>query len=82
MTDLCSSSSLVLFDIFVNTLAYNLAEPAYEAEVAQLEYKLMAGEHGLMIVLKGFNHKLPVRTATRRCTELLKCRREEAETKN
>lgn len=48
----------------MNILAHNLAEPAYEADVAQLEYKLVAGEHGLMIRLKGFNHKLPVRTHT------------------
>lgn len=53
-------SSLVLFDLFVNILAHNLAEPAYEADVAQLEYKLVAGEHGLVLRLKGFNHKLPV----------------------
>ena len=52
--------SLVLFDIFVNMLAHNLAEPAYDADVAQLEYKLVAGEHGLVIRVKGFNHKLPV----------------------
>lgn len=52
--------SVVLFDIFVNILTHNLAEPAYEADVAQLEYKLVAGEHGLIIRVKGFNHKLPV----------------------
>uniref|UniRef100_A0AAQ4S0K7 Nardilysin convertase n=1 Tax=Gasterosteus aculeatus aculeatus TaxID=481459 RepID=A0AAQ4S0K7_GASAC len=51
---------LVLFDIFVNILAHNLAEPAYEADVAQLEYRIVAGEHGLVIRLKGFNHKLPL----------------------
>lgn len=56
-----SPCSLVLFDIFVNILAHNLAEPAYEADVAQLEYKLVAGEHGLVVRVKGFNHKLPVR---------------------
>lgn len=61
-----SSPSLVLFDLFINILAHNLAEPAYEADVAQLEYKLMAGEHGLMIRLKGFNHKLPVRRRLQR----------------
>uniref|UniRef100_A0A3Q2WKC3 Nardilysin convertase n=1 Tax=Haplochromis burtoni TaxID=8153 RepID=A0A3Q2WKC3_HAPBU len=55
-----SPENLVLFDLFVNILAHNLAEPAYEADVAQLEYKLVAGEHGLMIRLKGFNHKLPL----------------------
>lgn len=56
--------SVVLFDIFVNILTHNLAEPAYEADVAQLEYKLVAGEHGLIIRVKGFNHKLPVSTNT------------------
>uniref|UniRef100_A0A8C9W1X3 Nardilysin b (N-arginine dibasic convertase) n=1 Tax=Scleropages formosus TaxID=113540 RepID=A0A8C9W1X3_SCLFO len=55
-----SPENLVLFDIFVNILAHNLAEPAYEADVAQLEYKLVAGEHGLVIKVKGFNHKLPL----------------------
>ncbi|KAL2089661.1 hypothetical protein ACEWY4_014349 [Coilia grayii] len=55
-----SPANLVLFDIFVNILAHNLAEPAYDADVAQLEYKLVAGEHGLIIRVKGFNHKLPL----------------------
>ncbi|XP_027145877.1 nardilysin b [Larimichthys crocea] len=55
-----SPENLVLFDLFVNILAHNLAEPAYEADVAQLGYKLVAGEHGLVIRLKGFNHKLPL----------------------
>lgn len=44
----------------MNILAHNLAEPAYDADVAQLEYKLVPGDHGLIIRLKGFNHKLPV----------------------
>ncbi|KAG7261496.1 hypothetical protein CRUP_011913 [Coryphaenoides rupestris] len=39
---------------------HRLAEPAYEADVAQLEYKLVAGEHGLVLKIKGFNHKLPL----------------------
>uniref|UniRef100_A0A673JT71 Nardilysin-like n=1 Tax=Sinocyclocheilus rhinocerous TaxID=307959 RepID=A0A673JT71_9TELE len=51
---------LVLFDLFVNILAHNLAEPAYDADVAQLEYMLFPGDHGLFIRLKGFNHKLPL----------------------
>lgn len=59
--------SVVLFDIFVNILTHNLAEPAYEADVAQLEYKLVAGEHGLIIRVKGFNHKLPVSTSVPFC---------------
>lgn len=54
------SPSMVLFDTFVSILSHNLAEPAYEADVAQLEYKVMAKEHGLTIIVKGFNHKLPV----------------------
>uniref|UniRef100_A0A671YXT7 Nardilysin convertase n=1 Tax=Sparus aurata TaxID=8175 RepID=A0A671YXT7_SPAAU len=55
-----SAKNVVLFDLLVNILGHNLAEPAYEAEVAQLEYKLTAGEHGLVIKVKGFNHKLPL----------------------
>ncbi|XP_072919120.1 nardilysin [Hemitrygon akajei] len=53
-----SAENLVLFDLFVNIVAHNLAEPAYEADVALLEYKLVAEEHGLVIKVKGFNHKL------------------------
>ncbi|XP_053484659.1 nardilysin isoform X1 [Ictalurus furcatus] len=53
-----SPKNLVLFDVFVNVLLYNVSEPAYEADVAQLEYKLTAEEHGLVIKVKGFNHKL------------------------
>uniref|UniRef100_A0A8C1Q2C5 Nardilysin a (N-arginine dibasic convertase) n=1 Tax=Cyprinus carpio TaxID=7962 RepID=A0A8C1Q2C5_CYPCA len=53
-----SPKNLVLFDLFVNILAHNLAETAYDADVAQLEYMLFPGDHGLFIRLKGFNHKL------------------------
>ncbi|KAJ7400401.1 Nardilysin [Pitangus sulphuratus] len=55
-----SAENIVLFDTFVNILSHNLGEPAYEADVAQLEYKLVAGEYGLVIRVKGFNHKLPL----------------------
>uniref|UniRef100_A0A8C4WSH3 Nardilysin n=1 Tax=Gopherus evgoodei TaxID=1825980 RepID=A0A8C4WSH3_9SAUR len=55
-----SAKSVVLFETFVNILSHNLAEPAYEADVAQLEYKVVSGEHGLVIRVKGFNHKLPL----------------------
>uniref|UniRef100_A0A8C6PDL3 Nardilysin a (N-arginine dibasic convertase) n=1 Tax=Nothobranchius furzeri TaxID=105023 RepID=A0A8C6PDL3_NOTFU len=55
-----SAKNIVLFDLLVTILAHNLAEPAYEAEVAQLEHKLVASEHGLIIRVKGFNHKLPL----------------------
>ncbi|KAM8888335.1 nardilysin b [Synchiropus picturatus] len=55
-----SPESLVLFDVFVNILAHNLAAPAYDAEEAQLAYKLTARQHGLEIWLRGFNSKLPL----------------------
>ncbi|XP_051979977.1 nardilysin b [Xyrauchen texanus] len=55
-----SPKNLVLFDLFVNILAHNLAEPAYDANVAQLEYTLIPGDHSLFIRLKGFNQKLPL----------------------
>uniref|UniRef100_H3CJ00 Nardilysin b (N-arginine dibasic convertase) n=1 Tax=Tetraodon nigroviridis TaxID=99883 RepID=H3CJ00_TETNG len=55
-----SPENLVLLDLFVNVLAHNLCEPAYQAQVAQLEYRLLAAQHGLEIRMKGFNHKLPV----------------------
>ncbi|KAE8610184.1 hypothetical protein XENTR_v10012041 [Xenopus tropicalis] len=55
-----SPENLVLFDIFINILTHTLAESAYEADLAQLEYKVEAGEHGLIIGVKGFNHKLPL----------------------
>uniref|UniRef100_A0A8D2NPX6 Nardilysin convertase n=1 Tax=Zosterops lateralis melanops TaxID=1220523 RepID=A0A8D2NPX6_ZOSLA len=55
-----SAENIILFDTFVNILSHNLGEPAYEADVAQLEYKLVAGEYGLIIRVKGFNHKLPL----------------------
>ncbi|KAG1945781.1 nardilysin b [Pimephales promelas] len=55
-----SPKNLVLLDLFVNILAHNLAEPAYDAVVAQLEYTLIPGDHGLFLRLKGFNHKLPL----------------------
>ncbi|KAK3533465.1 hypothetical protein QTP70_023470, partial [Hemibagrus guttatus] len=55
-----SPENLVLFDLFVNILAHNLAEPAYDADVAQLEYKLVPWDYGLVIRFKGFNHKLPL----------------------
>ncbi|XP_075792112.1 nardilysin-like isoform X2 [Pelodiscus sinensis] len=55
-----SAKSVVLFETFVNILSHTLAEPAYEADVAQLQYKLVSGEHGLVIRVNGFNHKLPL----------------------
>ncbi|XP_054841211.1 nardilysin-like [Eublepharis macularius] len=55
-----SAANMVLFDTFVNIFTHNLAEHAYEADVAQLEYKVVAKEHGLVIRVKGFNHKLPL----------------------
>ncbi|NXC37623.1 NRDC protein, partial [Penelope pileata] len=53
-----SAESVVLLDAFVSVLCLNLSEPAYGADIAQLEYQLEAGEHGLLIRVKGFSHKL------------------------
>ncbi|NXF69473.1 NRDC protein, partial [Ciccaba nigrolineata] len=50
--------SVVLLDTFVSILSLKLSEPAYGASIAKLEYKLVAGEHGLVIRVKGFNHKI------------------------
>ncbi|KGL77582.1 Nardilysin, partial [Tinamus guttatus] len=55
-----SAKSVVLLEIFVSILSLNLSEPAYGADIAKLKYKLVAGEHGLIIRVKGFNHKLPL----------------------
>uniref|UniRef100_A0A8D2LTC3 Nardilysin n=1 Tax=Varanus komodoensis TaxID=61221 RepID=A0A8D2LTC3_VARKO len=55
-----SALNMVLFDTFVSILSHSLAEPAYEADVAQMEYKVIAKDHGLTIRVKGFNHKLPL----------------------
>uniref|UniRef100_A0A8B9I271 Nardilysin convertase n=1 Tax=Anser brachyrhynchus TaxID=132585 RepID=A0A8B9I271_9AVES len=55
-----SAESIVLLDIFVSILPLNLSEPACGADIAKLEYKLVAGEHGLIIRVKGFSHKLPL----------------------
>uniref|UniRef100_A0A8B9PED5 Nardilysin n=1 Tax=Apteryx owenii TaxID=8824 RepID=A0A8B9PED5_APTOW len=55
-----ASFGVVLLDIFVSILSLNLSEPAYGADIAKLKYKLVAGEHGLIIRVKGFNHKLPL----------------------
>ncbi|XP_055077197.1 nardilysin-like [Periophthalmus magnuspinnatus] len=55
-----SPENLVLLDLLVNILAHNLSESAYEARVALLSYKVVASEHGMVIQLEGFNHKLPV----------------------
>ncbi|KFW04755.1 Nardilysin, partial [Fulmarus glacialis] len=51
--------SVVLLDSFVSILALNLSEPAYGADIAKLEKKLVAEEHGLVIRVKGLHHKLP-----------------------
>ncbi|XP_048364559.1 nardilysin-like [Sphaerodactylus townsendi] len=55
-----SATNMVLFDTFESILIHNLAELAYEADLAQLEYKVVVKEHGLVIRVQGFNHKLPL----------------------
>ncbi|KFP62848.1 Nardilysin, partial [Cariama cristata] len=46
-------------DTFASILSLNLSEPACGADTAKLEYKLVAGEHGLIVRVKGLNHKIP-----------------------
>ncbi|NXW05302.1 NRDC protein, partial [Fregetta grallaria] len=53
------SCSVVLLDTFVSILSLNLPEPAYGAGIAKLEKKLVAGDRGLAVRVKGLNHKLP-----------------------
>ncbi|XP_035698812.1 nardilysin-like [Branchiostoma floridae] len=52
--------SVVLLDLFLNLLAQNLTAVAYDADVAQLVYKFVAEDSGMVIKLSGFNEKLPL----------------------
>ncbi|XP_066298938.1 nardilysin-like [Branchiostoma lanceolatum] len=52
--------SVVLLDLFLNLLAQNLTAVAYDADVAQLSYKFVAEDSGMVIKLSGFNEKLPL----------------------
>ncbi|XP_044172178.1 nardilysin-like isoform X3 [Acropora millepora] len=53
-----SPESLVLCDLFLSVLEYNLKEIAYDANVAQLGYSMTVAETGIVLKLDGFNHKL------------------------
>ncbi|NWH16943.1 NRDC protein, partial [Grus americana] len=53
------SCSVVLLNAFVRILSLNLSEPAYGADTAKLENKLVAGEHGLVVKVNRLNHKIP-----------------------
>nr|XP_061798307.1 nardilysin-like [Nerophis lumbriciformis] len=55
-----SAKSAVLLDLLVNILNHNLAEPSYEAKVALLEYSIVAGMHGVVITVSGYQDKLPM----------------------
>ncbi|XP_064624973.1 nardilysin-like [Lineus longissimus] len=48
----------VLFDIYMCLLKHNLADVAYDADVAQMDYTFKALETGMIIEVSGFNHKL------------------------
>ncbi|KAK2571167.1 Nardilysin [Acropora cervicornis] len=53
-----SPESLVLCDLFLSVLEYNLKEIAYDANVALLGYSMTVAETGIVLKLDGFNHKL------------------------
>ncbi|XP_078353430.1 nardilysin-like [Oculina patagonica] len=53
-----SPESMVLSDLFLSVLEYNLKEIAYAADVAQLGYSMNVSETGIVLKLEGFNHKL------------------------
>lgn len=55
-----SPESMVLSDLFLSVLEYNLKEIAYAADVAQLGYSMTVNETGIVLKLEGFNHKLPL----------------------
>ncbi|XP_078657543.1 nardilysin-like isoform X2 [Branchiostoma floridae x Branchiostoma belcheri] len=52
--------SVVLLDLFLNILAQNLTAVAYDADVAQLVYKFVAEDSGMVIKVSGFSEKLPL----------------------
>lgn len=47
-----------MFDFFPFILTRVMAEVAYDAETANLDYEFTASEHGLHIVVRGINDKL------------------------
>ncbi|XP_031561140.1 nardilysin-like [Actinia tenebrosa] len=53
-------ASMVLTEIFLKVLEYNLKEISYAADVAQLSYSMNIHETGIVLKLDGFNHKLPL----------------------
>ncbi|XP_073259534.1 nardilysin-like [Porites lutea] len=55
-----SPESMVLADMFLSVLEYNLKEIAYAADVAQLAYSMTISETGIVLKLDGFNDKLPL----------------------
>ncbi|XP_027049416.1 nardilysin-like [Pocillopora damicornis] len=55
-----SPESMVLSDVFLCVLEYNLKEIAYAADVAQLGYSMTVNETGIVLKLEGFSHKLPL----------------------
>ncbi|KAK2144641.1 hypothetical protein LSH36_740g00013 [Paralvinella palmiformis] len=53
-----SAESLCMLDIFLDVLNHQLTETAYAASVASLSYNIKRIEHGLLVKVVGFNHKL------------------------
>ena len=53
-----SAQSNSLYDFFPFILTRVMAEVAYDAETANLDYEFSSSEHGFHIVVKGINDKL------------------------
>ena len=53
-----SAKNNALYDFFPFILTRVMAEVAYDAETANLDYEFSASEHGLNIMVKGINDKL------------------------
>ncbi|CAI9736667.1 nardilysin isoform X2 [Octopus vulgaris] len=54
-----SLESSILFELFIDVLLQKLAEPTYHAIEADLSYSLTDKKTGLVILVKGFNDKIP-----------------------
>lgn len=60
-----TGKSLVMLDLFVGMISYILMEDTYPANLAQLYYAIeVSPRGGVLVKVKGFNHKLPKLLAT------------------
>ncbi|CAH1155362.1 unnamed protein product [Phaedon cochleariae] len=55
-----SPASISMSDMFMNLLAFSIAEEAYPASSADLMYSFNSYEKGIIIKVNGYNEKLPI----------------------